>query len=242
VTFEVIPAIDLAGGRLARFTADGPRPSEAFGGDPVSAAEAGIRAGARWLHVVDVDLAYTGAAANLRPLMAIRRAARFAGVLVEAAGGVRTAEDVDLLLDAGADRVVLGSAGLVDRDLVRALVAQHGDRLAMGVEAAGALIRSRGRDPVELPLADTLAWLGDLRPARLVVTAVERVGEGTGPDLGVLAAALEVGSPVVAAGGIASLRHLEAVRAAGCDAALVGRAALEGTFDLAEAIDRLRSP
>jgi phosphoribosylformimino-5-aminoimidazole carboxamide ribonucleotide (ProFAR) isomerase len=242
VVFEVIPAIDLAGGRLARFTQDGPRALDAFGGDPVSAAEAAIRAGARWLHVVDMDLAYAGIAANLRPLMAIRRAARFAGVLVEAAGGVKTAEDVDLLLDAGVDRVVLGSAALTDADLVATLVERLGERLAIGIEAHGDLIRPRGSGGIELPLADTLAWLAELRPARFVVTAVARVGGVTGPDLGVLGAAVELESPVVAAGGIASVPHLEAVRAAGCDAALVGRAALEGTMDLSAAIASLRAP
>jgi phosphoribosylformimino-5-aminoimidazole carboxamide ribotide isomerase len=242
VAFEVIPALDLAGGRLARFTVDGPRALDAFGGDPVSAAEAAIRSGARWLHVVDLDLAYTGIAANLRPLMAIRRAARFAGVLVEAAGGVHTAEDVDLLLDAGVDRVVLGSAALADADLVAALVGRLEERLAVGIEAHGATICPRGREGVEFPLDGTLAWLGKLRPARLVVTAVARVGEGTGPDLRALEAALELGCPVVAAGGIASVDHLAAVRETGCDAALVGRAALEGTLDLRAAIAALRAP
>jgi phosphoribosylformimino-5-aminoimidazole carboxamide ribonucleotide (ProFAR) isomerase len=242
MAFHVIPAIDLANGRLARFTPDGPRALDAFGGDPVSAAEACIRAGARWLHVVDMDLAFAGAATNLRPLMAIRRAARFAGVKVQAAGGVRAAEDVDLLLDAGVDRVVLGSAALVDRDLVGRLVDELGDRLALGVESDGNVIRSRGREPVELPLEGTLEWLGEIGPARLVVTGVARVGAAAGPDLDVLAAAVAVGSPVLAAGGIASPEHLAAVRAAGCEGALVGRAALEQTLDLAAAIAAASAP
>jgi phosphoribosylformimino-5-aminoimidazole carboxamide ribonucleotide (ProFAR) isomerase len=242
MAFDVIPAIDLANGRLARFTPEGPRALDAFGGDPVSAAEACIRAGARWLHIVDIDLAFSGVAANLRPLMAIRRAARFAGVSVEAAGGVRDAEDAELLLDAGADRVVLGSAALVDRGMVGRLVEELGDRLALGIEAEGPLIRSRGREPVELPLEATLDWLREIRPARLVVTGVARVGSEDGPDLGILAAAVAVGGHVVAAGGIASLEHLAAVRAAGCDAAIVGRAALERTLDLATAIEFAHAP
>src|SRR4249920_1924503 len=97
--FEVIPAIDVTGGRLGRFTAQGPVAVAAFGGDPVTAAEAFMRAGARRLHVVDMDLAFTGAAVNIEVVMAVRRAALFHGASIQASGGIETQEDMEHLLD-----------------------------------------------------------------------------------------------------------------------------------------------
>ena len=124
MSFEVIPAIDITGGRLGRFTAAGPVAVEAFGGDPVTAAEAFMRAGARRLHVVDMDLAFTGAAVNIEVVMAVRRAALFRGAAIQASGGIVTQEDVEHLLDVGVDRVVLGSGALVEPGV------RHGGRRA----------------------------------------------------------------------------------------------------------------
>jgi len=106
VGFEVIPAIDVADGRLARFTPDGLVPIEAFGGEPVAAAEAFAAAGAPRIHVVDMDLAFTGDARNL----GIVRSIAELGVAVQASGGVTSRVDAERLISAGADRVVLGSA------------------------------------------------------------------------------------------------------------------------------------
>jgi phosphoribosylformimino-5-aminoimidazole carboxamide ribonucleotide (ProFAR) isomerase len=236
VAFEVIPAIDVSGGRLARMTADGPVEVDAFGGDPVAAAEAFVRAGARWLHVVDIDLAATGNALNINTVMSIRRAALFAGAKVQASGGVSRREDVEFLLDVGAARVVLGSRALSDPALVTDLTAELGEKVAVGIEVQDDRIRSRGMDAVDLPLAPTLAWLKDTDAVRFVVTAVARVGALTGPDLASLEAVAALGRPFIAAGGIASTQDLSAVREAGAEAAIVGRAAMEGGLDLPAAM------
>ena len=112
--FEVIPAIDVQGGALVGWSSSGPRRIAAFGGDPVAAAAASVAAGARWVHVVDVDLAVEGEPRNLEVLTAIAALP----VAVQAAGGVRSADEVRTLLAAGASRVVLGSAALRDAPLV----------------------------------------------------------------------------------------------------------------------------
>jgi phosphoribosylformimino-5-aminoimidazole carboxamide ribotide isomerase len=228
--FEVIPAIDVSGGRLARLTARGPVVVDGFGGDPVGAAAAFVGWGASRLHVVDLDLAVGGEPRNLEVIRAIAGL----GVPVQASGGAATADEVEVLLSAGAERAVLGSAALADRVLVTGLAERLGGRLAIGVETDGDRIRSRGRRSVDLPLGETLAWLGETTAQRFVVTAVRRVGQLAGPDVAGLRAVIRLGRPAVAAGGIATERDVEAVRAVGAEAVLVGRAALEGSMDLAD--------
>ena len=237
VGFQVIPAIDVAGGTLARFTPEGPIAIEDFGGDPVTAAESFLSAGVRWLHLVDLDLAFRGTALNIDTVMALRRVALFAGAKVQAGGAISNQADIDHLLDVGVDRVVLGSAALADRALVERLGATMGERVVVGLEIDGDRVHSRGLDPVDLALDATLAWLRDIRCARFLMTAVRRVGSLGGPDLAAMDAVVAIGRPVLVAGGIASLDDLRSVRAAGAEGAVVGRAALEAGLDLAAALD-----
>jgi len=230
--FEVIPAIDVSEGALAALTPAGPRPVEAFGGSPIAAAEAAVAAGARWVHVVDMDLAFRGEARNLEVVAAIASLP----VAVQAAGGVRDAEEVRALFEAGATRVVLGSAALADEHRAIALLSAEGPRLLMGIEVDGGRIRSRGRDAVDLPLLETLGWLVSAGAASLLVTAVDRVGQLGGPDLEMVRRVSRAGRPVLAAGGIASIADLLELRAAGAAGAIVGSAALDGSLDLSAAI------
>lgn len=230
--FEVIPAIDVKDGALAHLTPTGLMRIDAFDGDPVAAAAAMVEAGATRLHVVDMDLAFDGEPGNLDVVSAIVSLR----AQVQAGGGVRTAEAVDALLSVGVARVVLGSAALANEVLARALLDMHGPRLIVGIEVGdGGTIRSRGRDPVDLPLMETLGWLSAAHARGFLVTAVARVGSSIGPDLGAVKRVVRTGRPVLAAGGIRTVDDLRDVRAAGASGAVVGRAALEGTLDLAGA-------
>jgi phosphoribosylformimino-5-aminoimidazole carboxamide ribotide isomerase len=236
VPFEVIPAIDVAGGKLVRMSIGGPSVVDAFDGDPVAAAESYVAAGARWLHLVDVDLAFDGASANADVL---RSCARL-GARLQASGGVRVASEVESMLALGADRVVLGSAALAEPWHVAAILERSGARIVVGIETLDGRIRPRGRDAsIDLDLGETLAWLADLRPARYLHTNVRNVGELVGPDLEGVRGVLGHGSPVIAAGGIATREDLEALREAGAEGAIVGRAALDGALDLRAAIRAL---
>ncbi len=125
--FEIIPAIDVAGGQLARLSSSGPVPLAAFGGDPIAAARAFIEDGAAWIHVVDVDHALTGAAIDADLLKRISGL----GVRVQASGGLSNAAEVETALEAGARRAVLSSSGLADRDGARALIEVHGEALVV---------------------------------------------------------------------------------------------------------------
>jgi phosphoribosylformimino-5-aminoimidazole carboxamide ribonucleotide (ProFAR) isomerase len=231
VTFEILPAIDVAGGRLARFGADGLEPVEVFGGDPLAAAAAFVAAGAGWLHVVDLDLALTGEARNLGVISGIAGL----GAKVQASGGITSSTSAEAAVDAGATRVVAGSAALADPSSLAALMERMGERLAIGIEVQGSRIRPRGAGE-HLPLAATLDWLGRTPAVMFVVTAVARVGLLRGPDLAAARAVIGLGRPVLVAGGVATLGDLRSLEAAGAAGAIVGRATLEGDLDLGAAL------
>jgi phosphoribosylanthranilate isomerase len=232
VTFEVIPAIDVAGRRLALFTPEGPRPTEAFGGDPLAAAHTYRDAGARWIHVVDLDLAFGGAFGNLDIVSAVAGT----GLAVQASGGIATGTAAAAALAAGASRVVLGSGTLLDEDEAARAIVSLGERAVVGIEVHEGRIRPRGLDVGDLPLVETLGWVSALGAVRFLVTAVARVGGRAGPDLDVVRRVGRSGRPTYVAGGIATLGHLRDVRATGASGAVVGRAVLEGELDLAQAL------
>ena len=232
MAFEVVAAIDLSRGALARATSSGVERVETFGGDPLAAAASAIEEGVRWIHVVDLDRAMTGASRNLK----IMRSIADLGVLVQASGGIIDADTVDESLSTGAARVVLSSATLLDLERARELIRVFGERLAIGIEARGDRIRARGGIETDLPFGEPVDDLAAAGAARFVVTAVPRVGSLSGPNMEQVARAVETGRPVLAAGGIASLGDLRLLRDAGAAGAIVGRAALEGTFDLRGAI------
>jgi phosphoribosylformimino-5-aminoimidazole carboxamide ribonucleotide (ProFAR) isomerase len=229
----VIPALDVAGGRLVHVLGDGQVAATAFGADPLTAAAAFLDAGATRLHVVDLDLARSGEVGNPDVFGAVCGL----GVPVQASGGVRTEEQVDALLARGAERVVLGSAALHDRDGAGALVRRFGDRLVVGIEADGHSVRPRGTD-LELPLRDLLVWLAGLEVRRYLFTEVGRASGLEGPDLDSIGAFAESSRvPVVVAGGIRGVDDLRAVAelGGGIEGAVIGRALYEG-LDLGAAI------
>ncbi len=234
MAFSVIPALDVAAGRLAVWTVEGMISNDAFGGDPLAAAAALEASGARWLHVVDLDHAFAGEAAGIEAVRAIRGAVP--GCRIQASGAIGTAELVEEYLSAGADRVVVGSGALVDEVRTQELIERHGGAILVGIETDGGRIRARGREPVELDLMTTVGWLAAARAPGFLVTSTSRVGELAGPDLETVRRVARSGVPVLAAGGIASLEDLKALREAGSVGAVVGRAVLDGSLDLREAL------
>jgi phosphoribosylformimino-5-aminoimidazole carboxamide ribonucleotide (ProFAR) isomerase len=230
--FEVIPAIDVADGRLAVSTSDGPAPVGAFGGDPLAAARSFAAAGFRWVHVVDLDLAFHGEPRNVE----VVRSVAASGLRVQASGGIRRLEEANTMLAAGARRVVLGSGALADEAATVDLLRTLAERVVVGIEVDEGRIRSRGAHPVDLPLSETLGWLVAAGAPAFLVTSVAHVGRLQGPDATSVKRVVRAGRPVFAAGGIATLGDLKGLRRAGAAGAVVGRAALEGGIDLTEAL------
>ena len=226
MSFEVIPALDVAAGGLVRIDRAGAIPVEPFEANPLTAASVFVRAGATRLHLVDVDLARSGDVENLPTLRAVCQL----GVPVQASGGVRSRAHVEALLSAGAERVVLGSATLADRDEAEVLSREFGERLVVGIEADGPVVKPRGSD-VELALWDLLEWLTRIEVCRYLFTEVGRVGALEGPDLdGIRAFAEYSAVPVLLAGGIRGVDDVRAVAALGghIEGVVIGRALYEG--------------
>jgi phosphoribosylformimino-5-aminoimidazole carboxamide ribonucleotide (ProFAR) isomerase len=232
MAFALLLALDVAGGRLVQYSQDGPRPAEAFGGDPMAAARAFADAGARWVHLVDLDLAFGGEPGGLE---FVREVAGL-GLSVQASGGIGSAEVATRFFHAGASRVVLGSRALADRASYERMLSDFGDAAVAGIDVQGGRIRSRGARSVDLDLVETLSWLAAREVPSFLVTAVARVGRLAGPDTDLLRLAARAGRPVVAAGGIGTVEDLAAVRATEAVGAIVGRAGLEGGLDLAAAL------
>jgi len=232
--FDVIPAIDVSGGRLARLDAGRVVPVDTFDGDPLVAAEVFIGQGARRLQFVDLDLAFSGRPENLRTLSLLA----VMDARIQASGGVATEEHVAALSSAGAERVVLGSATLAERALVERVVSRFGERIVVAVEESGGHIRPRGRPDIDLPLDETLAWLAGTEAARYLHVAVDRVGALTGPDTeGVARLAFIAKRPVIASGGIASAADVTVVASLGpyLQGVILGRTLFEGGLTVREA-------
>ncbi len=233
----IVPAIDLRGGRCVRLLRGDPAQETHYDGDPVARARSFVAAGARTIHVVDLDGAF-GSGENRAALRAIARAV---DVPIQTGGGVRVPNDVRRRLDDGARYVVLGTLLVEAPKTARSLVAQYGDRIIAGVDARGQTVATRGwqtethvtRDAF---VRELISW----GVGRVVFTEIGRDGTGTGYDLEALSAVASLGAiHVTASGGartLADLRALAEQTPPNVDAAIVGRALYEGTIVLEEAI------
>jgi phosphoribosylformimino-5-aminoimidazole carboxamide ribotide isomerase len=237
--FEILPAIDLLGGRVVRLQQGDFERETAFSDDPVAVARAFADGGARWLHVVDLDAARTGEPAHGRVIRDIVQALGDR-VAVEVAGGLRTEASVAAVLAAGAARAVVGTAALRDPEFAGRLVATHGaERIAVALDVRDGLALGDGwrTGAPGVRAEDALTGLADRGVTTFEATAIDRDGLLAGPDLDLLGRLVGLGrGQVIASGGITSLDDLRAVRALGCVGAIVGRALYEGRFDIASAI------
>jgi phosphoribosylformimino-5-aminoimidazole carboxamide ribotide isomerase len=228
--FAVIPAVDVVGDEAVRLEQGDFGRVSLRAGSPLELVARLARAGPPLLHLVDLDGARSG---RVRPDL-ISRAAEAAGpVPLQASGGIRSPADAEALLDAGAARVVVGTAAFADEGLA-AYVRALGDRLVVAIDVRGGFVAVAGwSHSTGLTVAQAIARCTDAGVPRLLCTAVERDGTLAGPDLELLLRVVEqAGVPVLAAGGVRSERDLEALARAGVEGAVVGRALLEGSLPL----------
>ena len=235
---ELYPAIDLLNGQAVRLYQGDYARETVYNSDPVAQAKVFADAGARWIHVVDLDAARTGSPLNREVIAAICDAV---DVPIQTGGGVRSEEAADALFDAGVARVVLGTAALENPDLVRALAARHA--VAVGLDARGREVAVRGwEEGSGKDLLDVARGFADAGVEALIVTEIGRDGTLEGPDLDGLGEVLEATElPVIASGGVGTLADivaLEALRSAGqrLSGAIVGRALYEGAFTVQDAL------
>jgi phosphoribosylformimino-5-aminoimidazole carboxamide ribotide isomerase len=234
--FDVIPAVDVLEGRVVRLAGGRRERVTIEAGDPQEVAARFAMEGAGRLHVVDLDGAFSGS-----PTPGLVERLAGAGIPIQVGGGFRHPQAVSDALAAGAERVIVGTAA-VSEELLEGALEVAGDRLVVAVDVADGRVAVSGWvktadvDPVELARRCRATGV-----ARLLVTSTTRDGLLRGPDIELLERLVEVGLPVIAAGGVSSTDDLRVLRDIGCEGAVTGSALLTGRFTLAEARTALSS-
>jgi 1-(5-phosphoribosyl)-5-[(5-phosphoribosylamino)methylideneamino] imidazole-4-carboxamide isomerase/N-(5'phosphoribosyl)anthranilate isomerase len=232
---ELLPAVDVKAGQAVRLV-QGELGSESNYGAPLDAALDFQRAGAEWIHLVDLDAAF-GIGSNAELL------AEVIGKLdisVELSGGIRDDESLRKALATGCRRVNLGTAALENPDWTAKVIAEFGDRIAVGLDVRGRTLAARGWTKEGGDLFETIERLDKDGCARYVVTDVTKDGTLKGPNLELLKSVCEVTkAPVVASGGISSLADIQALKSLvefGVEGAIMGKALYAGAFTLEAAL------
>ena len=237
----VYPSVDILEGRCVRMTMGDFATVEDVAPSPLEAAKWLVSEGAGWLHVVDLDGARTGVPANLAHLRAISKEVR---VPIQASGGIRDRAAADAFREAGAARIVVGTAAVRDPELLAALVASHGDAVAVGIDARGGFVSTQGwTETTAIRATDLARRLRSAGVATVVYTNIDVEGRLEGVDLRSTAEmATAFGGHLIHSGGVASLTDLAAL--AGLSPAIggvvVGRALYRRRFTLREAIAAAR--
>jgi phosphoribosylformimino-5-aminoimidazole carboxamide ribotide isomerase len=238
---EIIPAIDIRDGRCVRLEQGDYNRETVFADDPASVAGRWQEAGAKRLHVVDLDGAREGLPRNEDALRAILTAA---AVPVQVGGGIRDVATIQRYLDAGADRVILGTTAVNDQTTLMNAIVLFRERIVVGVDARAGVIATGGWIEASTVVAtDLVKQLSEMGVSRIVYTDIARDGLLAGPNfdaiLELLAFISGLPSPVsvIAAGGLSSVDDLRRLSAMGVEGAVVGKAIYTGAIDLAAALD-----
>ncbi|MDR5656073.1 1-(5-phosphoribosyl)-5-[(5-phosphoribosylamino)methylideneamino]imidazole-4-carboxamide isomerase [Halodesulfurarchaeum sp. HSR-GB] len=234
-SFEVIPAVDLKDGEVVQLV-QGERGTETSYGEPVAAATRWVEAGAETLHLVDLDGAFEGERQNAAAIDSILDAVE---VPVQLGGGIRTAEDARALLDAGVERVIMGTAALENPDLVEAVSETHPESVLVSLDAKeGEVVVSGWTEGTGLSPVEAASRYAEMGAAGILFTDVDVEGKQAGVRTEPVATLVEaVDVPVIASGGVATVEDVKALQEAGAAAVVVGTALYEGAFTLAEAQD-----
>lgn len=231
----LLPAVDVRGGKAVRLVR-GELSAESQYGEPLEAALTFQRAGANWIHLVDLDAAF-GTGENQKIL---REVIEKVDINVELSGGIRDEESLNRALSTGCARINLGTAALESPEWTAAVIAKHGERIAVGLDVRGRTLAARGWTKEGGDLYEILARLDSEGCARYVVTDVNKDGTLQGPNLELLRSVCEATSkPVIASGGVSSLEDLTKLKdlvSIGVEGAIVGKALYAGAFTLKQAL------
>jgi phosphoribosylformimino-5-aminoimidazole carboxamide ribotide isomerase len=241
---EFYPAIDLRRGRCVRLVEGDYDRETTYSDDPVAVAQSFQAAGARWVHVVDLDAARTGRPANRAVVSRIVRAVAGGSLLVQTGGGIRTVDDAEELLAAGVARVVLGTAVLEQPELLADIASRWPGRVAVGLDHRDGEVRVRGwTESGGRLVADLVPEVVADGAAAAIVTDIGRDGRLQGPDVTGLAALLSAtGAPIIASGGVRDIHDIRALAriaapgGPGLAGVIAGRAIYEGRLDVGAAL------
>ncbi|MBB4175395.1 1-(5-phosphoribosyl)-5-[(5-phosphoribosylamino)methylideneamino]imidazole-4-carboxamide isomerase [Sulfitobacter noctilucicola] len=234
------PAIDLKDGQAVRLVHGDMDRSTVFNDDPAAQARAFVDAGCSWLHLVDLNGAFAGTPVNAAPVEAILKACK---VPAQLGGGIRDMATIERWLDKGLARVILGTVAVENPDLVREAAAAFPGQVAVGIDARGGKVATKGwAEETDVMVTDLAKSFEDAGVAAIIYTDILRDGAMGGPNIAATEAlARAVSIPVIASGGVSSLADLEALKATGViDGAISGRALYDGAIDLEQALKALK--
>ena len=237
---EIIPAIDIRGGRCVRLDQGDYDRETVFADDPVEVARRWQAAGASRIHVVDLDGARDGKPQNEE---VVRNVIACVDIAVQVGGGMRDLAIVGRYIEAGADRVAIGTVAVKDPTVLVNAVAMFGERIFVGVDARDGLVATEGwRETSEVRALDLIRQLSELGVRRIFYTDISRDGMLGGPNFPAIQEVVENASgfrypmSVIASGGISSVEHLRRLKLIGVEGAIIGKALYTGTLDIAEAL------
>lgn len=235
MTLELLPAVDVSKGQAVRLV-QGVAGTETKYGAPLQAAVAWMEQGAQWIHLVDLDAAF-GTGSNYEVIASMIKTLS-GQVKIELSGGIRDDESLQRALKTGCTRINLGTAALESPEWTEQMIAEHGDRIAVGLDVKGHTLAARGWTTEGGDLWEAIGRLDAAGCSRYVVTDVHKDGMMHGPNFHLLKEVLAATrTPVIASGGIAHLDHLHKLAEMnGIEGAIVGKALYEGAFTLAEAL------
>ncbi len=232
----ILPAIDLRGGRCVRLRQGDYRQETVFDDDPVAVARRFEKAGAAWLHMVDLDGAREGEPKNLDIVAAVAEAV---GLKVELGGGIRTTKTVEEVLASGVARVIVGTRAVREPEWLADMANRFPGQVAWGLDTRKARVAVAGWGTLtDLTVAKMLEEARDVPLAAVIYTDIERDGMMAGPN--VAATTLVVSAspfPVIASGGVTTVEHVTKIKEIGAHGAIIGRALYEGKITLADALD-----
>ena len=232
---EIIPAIDLKGGKCVRLYQGDYGRETVFSEDPVGMALHWQTLGAQRLHIVDLDGAAQG---ELRHASLVAEIAGSVGIPLQLGGGLRSLELIEQVLGFGVERAILGTAAIADQDMIREACRKFGERIVVSIDARGGFVASHGwLETTGITASELVAEVAALGVKRLIYTDIAHDGTLTSPDFGSIARLMaETALPVIAAGGISSLEHIRRLAQIGVEGAIVGQALYTGDLDLREAL------
>lgn len=240
----LFPAIDLKEGKAVRLLQGRMEDSTVYAENPVDVARNFERQGAKYLHVVDLNGAFTGEPVNDET---IRKIVGSVSLKIQVGGGIRTMERITELLDLGVERVILGTVAVKDPGLVAEAARRFGERIVVGIDARGGWVAVQGwAEATEMLALDLAKAMKDVGIKRLVFTDIARDGMLQGPNIeSTVHLAQETGLAVIASGGISTLADLrrlqvETIKGVSIEGAITGKALYSGAFTLAEALEAAR--
>jgi len=234
----IFPAIDINGGKVVRLRQGEFSDVTQYSTDPLSVAQNWVRAGAKWIHIVDLDGALHG---EMKNFDIIAQLAKKIPVPIQMGGGVRTEDDIEKLIFAGIKRIILGTRVIEDRPFLKKILARFGDKIAISLDCKDGRLTQKGwTETTKVKGTDFAKELEALGLQCLIYTDIKRDGMLTGPNLEALSEILStVKIPVIASGGIANIddiKNLLTIKPRPVMGAITGKAIYEGKLDLKEAI------